>query len=427
MNKKKISKFGLDVYSETLDNGLNIYVVPMTDKHNIYATFSTKFGSTTNEFVPIGEKDMIRVPDGVAHFLEHKLFEQKDGIDPFTFFGKNGADANANTSYTKTTYLFAGLNHFKENINYLLDFVQEPYFTDENVLKEKGIIDQERSMYEDDPFFRMYEGSLNNLIKDHPIKYPIVGTKESIYTITKEDLYKCYNTFYHPSNMFVVITGNVDPDETIKIIKENQDKKTFPKKEKIKEKKYNEDKKVVTKKQEIEMDININKLALSYKIDMTNLKDCSLYEIINYIVLYFDIKIGATSELVEKLKKEELIYDNFELEVNAIDNYLLLTVFAETKAPDKLVEILEKELNNKKINELEFERKKKCSISSIVVSSDNIYYINNKIMSNIIKYGDIIYNDYDLIKNFEFSKLENIINTIKLDENTVFIINPKTK
>lgn len=427
MNKKTISKMNLDVFNETLDNGLDVYIVPMDDKHNIHVTFSTKFGATINEFVPIGEKKMIRVPDGVAHFLEHKLFEQKDGIDPFTFFGENGADANANTSYYKTTYLFSGLKNFKENLNYLLDYVQEPYFTDQNVEKEKGIIDQERSMYQDDPFWRMYEGSLNNLIHNHPIKYPIVGTKESIYAITKEDLYKCYNTFYHPSNMFIVITGNVNPDETINIIKENQLKKEFAPKQKLEIKKYKEEESVVVKSQEIEMDINISKVALSYKINIKDLNKYSLHEIINYILYYFDIKIGATSALVEKLKNDNLIYDDFGLEINNIDNYLLINIFAETHKPNKLVDILMSELDNKIVEEKEFERKKKCSISTILISSDNIYRINNKIMSNIIKYGEVIYNDYDLINNFTFEKLMEIINIISLNENTVFIVNPKIK
>ena len=427
MIKNKFSKINLEVFCETLDNGLSIYVVPMKNKHNIHVTFSTKFGATINEFVPIGEKKMVRVPDGVAHFLEHKLFEQKDGIDPFTFFGQNGADANANTSYYKTTYLFSGLKKFKANLTYLIDYVQEPYFTDENVEKEKGIIEQERSMYQDEPFWRMYEGSLNNLIHSHPIKYPIVGTKKSIYEITKEDLYKCYNTFYHPSNMFIVITGNVDAEETINIIKENQSKKSFKPKQEIEIKKYKEPKEVVNKSQKIEMDINIDKLTLSYKIDIRKLSDYSLYEIINYILYYFDIKLGATSQLVERLKKDNLIYDDLSLEINHIDNYLLISIFAETKEPDKVINIIKKELENKQAKEEEFERKKKCSISSIIVSGDNIYHINNKIMSNIIKYGDVIYNDYDIINNFQFSKLIDIIHKISFSENTIFVINPKIK
>ena len=427
MNKKTFNKLGLDVYSETLDNGLSIYVVPMLNKHNIYATISTKFGANVNEFVPIGEKKMKRVPDGVAHFLEHKLFEQKDGVDPFTFFSQNGADANANTSYYKTTYLFSGSEKFKENINYLLDYGQEPYVTDENVEKEKGIIDQERSMYQDDPYWRMYEGSLANLVNEHPIKYPIVGTKESIYEITKEDLYVCYNTFYHPSNMFVVVTGNVNPEEVIKIIKENQNKKKFPNKQKIEIKKYNEKKEVSVKKQEIDMDINTNKLAVSYKIDISNLNDYTFYEIYNYILYYFDIKTGVTSKLVENLKEEQIIYEDFGLAVNNIDNYILINIFAETKEPEKLSEIIKQEINNKLIDKEEFERKKKCSISSTIMASDNIYHINNKIMSNIIKYGDIVYNDYELINNLEFSKLDKLIKSLSFNENTIYIINPKGK
>lgn len=427
MNKKKISQVGLDVYTETLNNGLKIYVVPMPKMHNIHATFSTKFGATTNEFVPIGEHKMIRVPDGVAHFLEHKLFEQKDGVDPFTFFGQNGADANANTSYFKTTYLFSGQKSFEANLNYLLDYVQEPYFTDENVEKEKGIIDQERSMYQDEPFWRMYEGSLMNMIHNHPIKYPIVGTKESIYAITKEDLYKCYNTFYHPSNMFVVVTGLVDPEATINLIKENQSKKNFAKAKKIDVKKYDEKETVAVKKQEIEMDININKFALSYKIAIKKLNNYSMYEIVNYLLYYFDIKLGSTSSLIEKLKNDGLIYDNFEFEVTNIDDYLLISIFGETKEPNQVIEIIKKELDNKYILEEDFERKKKNSISSIIVSSDNIYRINNKIMSNIIKYGDVIYNDYDLIKKLTFTELCDIINNVSFNENTIFIINPKNK
>lgn len=427
MNKKRISKVDLDVYTETLNNGLNIYVVPMPNMHNIHATFSTKFGSINNEFVPLGEHKMTRVPDGVAHFLEHKLFEQKDGIDPFTFFGQNGADANANTSYFKTTYLFSGIKSFEANLNYLLDYVQDPYFTDENVEKEKGIIDQERSMYQDDPFWRMYEGSLANMSHIHPVKYPIVGSKESIYAITKEDLYKCYNTFYHPSNMFVVVTGAVDPEKTINLIKENQSKKKFDNFKKIEIKKYDEKETVAVKKQEIEMDININKFALSYKIALKNLNDYSMYEVINYILYYFDIKLGVTSPLVEKLKSDGLIYDNFELEATIIDGYLLVSIFGETKEPNQVIEIIKKELDNKHIIEDDFERKKKNSISSIIVSSDNIYHINNKIMSNIIKYGDIIYNDYDLINDLSFTNLQDVISNVSFSENTIFIINPKVK
>ena len=233
MKKSKLEKLDLSLYTEELDNGLRVFIVPKTDVNGIYATLSTKFGSVYKEFVPLNEKKMVSVPLGVAHFLEHKMFEQKNNIDPFTFYSERGSDANANTSNYKTTYLFSGPNFFDENINYLLDYVQDPYFTDENVEKEKGIIEQEIKMYEDDPYFKMYDGIIYNTFIKHPIKYPIAGTVEDVRKITKEDLYTCYNTFYHPSNMFLVITGNVDPKEAMEVIKINQEKKKFDSKKEI--------------------------------------------------------------------------------------------------------------------------------------------------------------------------------------------------
>ena len=143
MKKSNLIRLDLELFYEKLKNGLEVYIVPKENVNGVYVTFNAKFGSACNEFVPIGKENMYKVPYGVAHFLEHKMFEQKDGKDPFDFFGERGCDANANTSNYKTTYLFSGSNRFSENINYLLDYVQSPYFTLENVEKEKGIIEQE--------------------------------------------------------------------------------------------------------------------------------------------------------------------------------------------------------------------------------------------------------------------------------------------
>ena len=140
---------GLDItlYKEVLDNGLEVYLVPMVNKKNYYVNYSTKYGSETSEFVPAGESDYIRVPDGVAHFLEHKMFEQESGIDPFTYFSESGTDSNAATSYDSTQYICMGNKNFYDNLSYLLHFVNSPYFTDENVKKEQGIIAEELKMY----------------------------------------------------------------------------------------------------------------------------------------------------------------------------------------------------------------------------------------------------------------------------------------
>ena len=226
MKRINIKELKLDLYTEKLDNGLEIYIIPKKC-NNIYTTFSTKYGSNQDEFVPINSKKMKKYPLGIAHFLEHKMFEQEDGTDPFEYYSERGADANANTSNYKTTYLFSGPEFFDENINYLIDYVQSPYFTDENVEKEKGIIIQEIKMYQDDPYSVLFEKSVYNSFIKHPIKIPVIGTIESVKKITKKDLYECYNTFYNPGNMFIVVTGNIDPKQTIELIKENQSKKEF--------------------------------------------------------------------------------------------------------------------------------------------------------------------------------------------------------
>ena len=240
MIKKNLTGLDLEVFEETLENGLRIFIIPKKNANNTYVTFSTNYGSVQNDFVPIQEENMISVPLGIAHFLEHKVFEQESGEDPFTFYSERGADANANTTNYKTTYLFSGTEFLEENLNYLLDYVTSPYFTDENVEKEKGIIEQEIKMYEDDPYTRIYEGVIYNAFVNHPIRYPIIGNIESIRKITKEDLYKCYNTFYHPSNMYIVISGKVKPEQAIEWISKNQEKKERKKVEKIKVKEYEE-------------------------------------------------------------------------------------------------------------------------------------------------------------------------------------------
>lgn len=425
MKKIPMNNLEMEVCYEKLANGLEIFVVEKNDSKNIYATFTTKFGSNINEFVPIDEKKMVKVPDGVAHFLEHKMFEQEDESDPFTYYSERGADANANTNNYKTTYLFSGPNFFDENINFLLDYVQKPYFTDENVNKEKGIIEQEIKMYLDDPYTQLYERSLYNSFKVLPDKIPIIGSVKSINAITKEDLYKCYNTFYHPSNMFVVVVGNVDAKEVIDIIKDNQSQKEFKKLGEIRLKEYKEPNGVCREKEEIKMDVTIPKVSLNYKIDISKIKSISKRIINLYLSLFFDIKFGATSKLSEKLKQDKIINENIGINFIDTNNYLLFMLMSECKRPDEFINILKDELNDFEIDEKEFERKKKILISSIIYASDNIFSINNKIMTQVVKYGEIANDEYNDIKNLNMKDFKEVLNNISLKNNNVVIISPK--
>src|SRR5690625_2327834 len=191
------------------------------------------YGSTDRTFTPIQQENEITVPDGVAHFLEHKLFEKEDR-DVFADFLRQGASPNAYTSFTKTAYLFSATKMIEENVRTLLDFVQDPYFSEASVEKEKGIIAQEIKMYDDQPDWQAFMGTIKNMFKNNPVNIDIAGTVSSIDTITKDDLYTCYRTFYHPSNMVLFVVGNFDHDSLMERIKQNQANKDFPVLEDIK-------------------------------------------------------------------------------------------------------------------------------------------------------------------------------------------------
>jgi predicted Zn-dependent peptidase len=231
MEKYFYQDFNRSTYHQQLANGLNVVLMPMPGFNKTYAMMTTNFGSIDNCFVPYGGQEPIHVPDGVAHFLEHKLFEKKD-YDAFDLFGKLGADSNAFTSFTQTSYLFSTTSHLHENIDILLDFVQQPYFTAQTVQKEQGIIGQEIQMYDDDPNWRLYLGMLGNLYPHDPMHIDIAGTVESISKITPEILMENYRTFYQPSNMTLLLVGNLDPEETIKWVMANQEQKDFAPQEK---------------------------------------------------------------------------------------------------------------------------------------------------------------------------------------------------
>ena len=423
MNKIEFNNLDLTLYKETLSNGLEIYIVPKTTVNNIYVNFSTKYGSNQSEFEY--ENKMIKVPDGIAHFLEHKMFEQKDGIDPFTFYSERGADANANTTNEKTSYLFSGPDFFEENLDYLINYVQEPYFTDENVEKEKGIIEQEIKMYQDDPYSRLYEGLLNNLFNENPFKKSVIGTVESVRSITKDNLYTCYNTFYHPSNMFIVVTGNVEPCNVINLIKKNQQNKSFKNISQIKLNTFKEKDKVYKEYEVLNMNVTIPKVTVNYKFNLDKIKYLSKIEKVYYLKIIFDDNFSSASEFNEMLREKNII--NSDLEVSDIDanTHEIVTIFGETFEINKLVELIQKKVNNMTITEEAFERKKKVIISNNVYMSDNIMGMNHKVINDIIKYNEVITNNCEIVRNLNIQTAKKILNDITFDNFCTYIIDLK--
>ena len=263
---------------------------------------------------------------------------------------------------------------------------------------------------------------LNSFVKN-PVKYSVGGSVESIKKITKEDLYKCYNTFYNPNNMIVVVTGNVKPKEVIEVIKENQEQKELKKMVEIKTKEYKEPDTVDKEFEEIKMNVTIPKLLLSYKFNIEALKDD--IDLNYYFSLYGDLKFGATSIIADKLKEQKIITSDIDFTLLKIDNHLLVVFDAETNETEELVNIIKKEFKNFDVKKEDFERKKKAILAACIYMSDNIYSLNNKITNDIIHYNRVINDMYDNIKELDFKKMKKIITNLDFSNIATVIINSK--
>jgi predicted Zn-dependent peptidase len=335
VNKHEYPKVKEAVYSETLDNGLTVYVLPKEGFQKTFATFSTKYGSVDNHFA-VGAENPVRVPDGIAHFLEHKMFEEPEG-DIFATFASNGASANAYTSFDRTVYLFSATDRIRENVTTLLNFVQNPYFTDENVDKEKGIIGQEIKMYADQPDWRVYFGLIDAMYHRHPVHIDIAGTIESIGEITKETLYQCFQTFYHPQNMTVFIVGGVDPQDMIDLVKENQARKTFVPQGEIRRLFEEEPAEVEVKSKLILLPVSIPKCLFGIKEKQPGVTGEALLRKELVTKLLFDVLFSPSSRLYQALYDEKLITDSFGAEYNSSENYAFSVIGGDTRDPDALV------------------------------------------------------------------------------------------
>lgn len=292
------------VYIEKLESGFTIMCIPKENVKKKYAVCSIGYGSNYNKFIIQGENQIIEVPDGVAHYLEHKMFEQESGVNSLDTLSALGVDANAYTTNDHTAYLFECTNNFDKALDELLSYIQNPFFTDENIEKERGIISQEIKMYEDDPDWRAYINCMDALYKENPIRIDIAGSIDSIKKIDKDILYKCYNNFYVPGNMCLILVGNFNPIEII-----NQTKlKIKNNKNKTATIIYNSEgleinKKTITQK----MDISIPILLIGIKVDPHE-KDKVRRSLAIEVIL--EVLFGNSSECFRRLYENSLIYDS---------------------------------------------------------------------------------------------------------------------
>ena len=421
MEKIELQKVDKTIYREVLDNGLEIIIIPNEEyskKKNYYFNYGTYYGALNNDFVPIGKNKMTSFPKGIAHFLEHKMFETASGEKPFDFYAKTGSYVNAYTSYKSTSYIVTGNKKMKENLEYLLTFVNNPYFTDENVLKEQGIISEEAAMNLDNPDYLAYITLSKNLYKELPYNTPILGSVESIKKITKEDLYECYNTFYRPNNMYLVVGGAVNPDEIVKITTKALSNLKKDDNSKINVKKYKEPVKVVKEYEKIVRDVKVDKISIGYKMDRYRFAIKNDIVLDLYLNMIVSLCFGASSKFKEMIRKRHLVsrsgyyFDRF-------DDIVTFTVEADTLNTPVYLRELENYLANLDVLEEDLERIKKVWISSEVVKSDYPDNLVDNIVGDLVTYRKIVPNYVDLIRNMNISTLKEVIKSLDFSNKSI--------
>ena len=425
MNKFELVGIDQDVYFEKLENGLEVYILPFENKNNYFVSYFTKFGSLILDFYSEENKKMIHVPEGIAHFLEHKMFEQEDGVDPFEFFAQSGTGCNASTSYKATRYYFMGNEKIYENLDYLINYVNSPYFTDENVEKEKGIICEEINMLKDNPEWFAEEEMQRMLYEKHTFRIPIAGSCESVRTITKEDLYNTYNAFYNPNNMYLIVGGNIEPEKVMEVINNNKLLNSIKKRDIPEIKIVKEPLKVKTKYQELELDnVTTNKLGYSIKLDANIFKEDDRFELSLYIGMILNILFGSTSIFKDKMLEEGKL-SSLYLERMYVDDFLIIEFWAETDKPNELIDELNKHLKSYEITKEEVERCKKVWISSEVMATDNVEAMVSSLINDIIEYDEVKKNKSEYIRNMNYEKLLDIKEKLDFTNSATLVLKGK--
>lgn len=401
------------VYNDVLPNGLSVTVVPKPEFKKNYALFTTQYGSVDNEFVPMGMQHFVRVPDGIAHFLEHKMFEKEDG-DVFQKFGELGASANAFTSFTKTSYLFSTTDNVYENLEVLLDFVQSPYFTEETVNKEKGIIAQEIQMYQDDPDWQLSFGLLQNLFPTHPMHIDIAGTVKSIQHITAEDLYLCYDTFYHPSNMTLLIVGNVDPDMALTFVRENQAHKDFIAMPPIKRRFPQETPDMIVPTRRLHMPISQPKMMVGGRYFGPFPKKPLDRRRFQYAVLFgLSLLFGNTSRNYSNWYESEMIDDSFGYEFSMERDICFFSISGDTYHPELLAQQVEAvlyELSTRDLTVEKLEILKKKQVGQLMTQMNSVEFIAQHFDEDLD--GVTIFDLPDLIESITINDVKAALNQI---------------
>lgn len=415
------SKVKEKVYLEKLENGLTVMIIPKKGMKKKYMIWGTNYGSNENVFIVPEENTETKVPNGVAHFLEHKLFEQENGTNSLDTLTALGVDANAFTTNDMTAYLFGCTDNFYPAMDELMDYVQNPYFTDENVEKEKGIIGQEIMMYDDSPDWKVYLNAMQILYHNHPMKIDVVGTIDSINKIDKEVLNKCYNTFYNLSNMAIVVCGDFEAEDMLGEIKKRlKDSKSSGE---IQTFYPEEPESIVKEKIEEEMEVSRPMYTIAIKVKPTeDHKEMVKRDIGIQILL--ELLIGKSSRLYKQLYDEGIISGGISGDYEFSENYAHILISGKSNKPEEVYDKIKKEINIQKqegISQNEFSRIKKKFYGEYVKDYNDIENIANMFLSNYF----LGINSFDYLEQIDAIDVEyltQVLNDVFKEEKMVISI-----
>ena len=402
------SKVKEKLYIEKLKNGLTVMIIPKKGIQKKYIIWGTNYGSNDNRFIVPGENEITEVPKGVAHFLEHKMFEQENGRNSLDVLTDIGVSANAYTTNDHTAYLYEATDNFYEALDEFMDYVQHPYFTDENVEKEKGIIGQEIMMYDDYPQWKVYLNALECMYYNNPVKLDITGTIETISHIDKDILYKCYKTFYNPSNMAMVVAGDFEPEKLLEEIKKRL----------VNNKSNGEIKRIFDEEpQEIVKSYVEQNMEVSMPLFTIGIKDTPAEEKERVrkniaIEILLNMIIGASSDLFKELYNKGNCYWSPSIEYNFNKNYAHILLTGQSNNPQELFEMFKQQVKysiENGLNEEDVERTKKMIYGEYIKEYDDVVDISRMFLSDYFK-G---INSFDYLENVEIVNLEYLNQILK--------------
>jgi len=423
MKKIKLENTNEFLYYDKLDNGLEVYMLPNNNVNKFYLTLNTRFGSINTKFkYDNKEYDM---PKGIAHYLEHLSFNMENG-SVFDHYSKIGSSINAFTTYDITSYNVTSNNRFKENLEYLLEYVYTPYFTKELFQSEKGVIEEEVKMYKDDPGMTIVNGTLNNVFVNDERKYLVGGTVKDVKSIKLEDVITCYNAYYNPKNMFLIITGNFNPNEALAITSEQMNKLNINNDFNVKDIYPKEPEKVNKKEEIIKMNVDKPKVSIGIKIPKNNFKNLKLdnYLLKIYISSILDINFGNTSLLLEELQKGSIV-DDLDYTVIESNDYFIVLILSSTYYPEYFKDKIIEKFNSLNIEDSDLKRVAKVNISNYILLFDSVVAVNNYIMDEVMDNNEVNTGFMNIMRNLNIDTCKKILTKLNNYDYTICKIMPK--